>query len=100
MAAAARRRAGGEAAAPRAAPGGPAAGRRGRDRHDDRGARGIEREGEARARLAAAARELARGLRRSRGVSEQLEELRPVAFGVAYRMLGSVAEAEDVVQEA
>jgi RNA polymerase sigma-70 factor (ECF subfamily) len=29
-----------------------------------------------------------------------LAELRPVAFGVAYRMLGSVAEAEDVVQEA
>jgi RNA polymerase sigma-70 factor (ECF subfamily) len=29
-----------------------------------------------------------------------LRELRPVAFGIAYRMLGSVAEAEDVVQEA
>jgi len=29
-----------------------------------------------------------------------LEELRPAAFGIAYRMLGSVAEAEDVVQEA
>ena len=29
-----------------------------------------------------------------------LEELRPVAFAIAYRMLGSVAEAEDVVQEA
>jgi RNA polymerase sigma-70 factor (ECF subfamily) len=29
-----------------------------------------------------------------------LDELRPVAFGIAYRMLGSVAEAEDVVQEA
>lgn len=28
-----------------------------------------------------------------------LEELRPGAFAVAYRMLGSVAEAEDVVQE-
>jgi RNA polymerase sigma factor (sigma-70 family) len=28
------------------------------------------------------------------------EELRPVAFGVAYRMLGSVSEAEDIVQEA
>jgi RNA polymerase sigma-70 factor (TIGR02957 family) len=27
-------------------------------------------------------------------------ELRPVAFAVAYRMLGSVSEAEDVVQEA
>jgi len=29
-----------------------------------------------------------------------LHELRPTAFGIAYRMLGSVAEAEDVVQEA
>lgn len=29
-----------------------------------------------------------------------LEELRPTAFAVAYRMLGSVAEAEEVVQEA
>jgi RNA polymerase sigma-70 factor (TIGR02957 family) len=28
------------------------------------------------------------------------EELRPKAFGVAYRLLGSVSEAEDVVQEA
>jgi RNA polymerase sigma-70 factor (TIGR02957 family) len=31
---------------------------------------------------------------------EVLEELRPRAFAIAYRMLGSVAEAEDVVQEA
>jgi len=29
-----------------------------------------------------------------------LSELRPVAFAIAYRMLGSVSEAEDVVQEA
>jgi RNA polymerase sigma-70 factor (TIGR02957 family) len=29
-----------------------------------------------------------------------LDELRPVSFGIAYRMLGSVSEAEDVVQEA
>ena len=29
-----------------------------------------------------------------------LDELRPGAFAIAYRMLGSVAEAEDVVQEA
>jgi RNA polymerase sigma-70 factor (ECF subfamily) len=28
-----------------------------------------------------------------------LDELRPVAFAIAYQMLGSVAEAEDVVQE-
>ncbi|MGH2825811.1 MAG: RNA polymerase sigma-70 factor [Actinomycetota bacterium] len=31
---------------------------------------------------------------------ELLEELRPRAFAIAYRMLGSVAEAEDIVQEA
>ena len=30
----------------------------------------------------------------------ELEQLRPGAFAIAYRMLGSVAEAEDVVQEA
>ena len=29
-----------------------------------------------------------------------LDEMRPVAFAIAYRMLGSVSEAEDVVQEA
>src|SRR5215208_941418 len=28
------------------------------------------------------------------------EELRPRAFGIAYRMLGSVSDSEDVVQEA
>jgi RNA polymerase sigma-70 factor (TIGR02957 family) len=33
-------------------------------------------------------------------VSELFEDLRPGAFAVAYRMLGSVSEAEDVVQEA
>jgi RNA polymerase sigma-70 factor (TIGR02957 family) len=32
--------------------------------------------------------------------SELLDELRPVAFAIAYRMLGSASEAEDVVQEA
>src|ERR687896_1389867 len=30
---------------------------------------------------------------------EQLDELRPSAFAIAYRMIGSVSEAEDVVQE-
>jgi RNA polymerase sigma-70 factor (TIGR02957 family) len=34
------------------------------------------------------------------GREELLAELRPGAFAIAYRMLGSVAEAEDVVQEA
>ena len=28
------------------------------------------------------------------------EDLRPLMFSIAYRMLGSAAEAEDVVQEA
>jgi RNA polymerase sigma-70 factor, ECF subfamily len=32
--------------------------------------------------------------------TELYVELRPLAFSIAYRMLGSVAEAEDVVQEA
>jgi RNA polymerase sigma-70 factor (TIGR02957 family) len=32
--------------------------------------------------------------------SELIEELRPRAFAIAYRMLGSVSEAEDIVQEA
>jgi RNA polymerase sigma-70 factor (ECF subfamily) len=32
--------------------------------------------------------------------AEAYEAHRPLAFGIAYRMLGSVAEAEDVVQEA
>ena len=34
------------------------------------------------------------------GSEELLDELRPTSFAIAYRMLGSVAEAEDVVQEA
>jgi RNA polymerase sigma-70 factor, ECF subfamily len=32
--------------------------------------------------------------------SEAYEQLRPLSFAIAYRMLGSVTEAEDVVQEA
>jgi RNA polymerase sigma-70 factor (ECF subfamily) len=48
--------------------------------------------------VAPGARELAAGVR---DVTEQLlDELRPVAFAIAYRMLGSVSEAEDVTQEA
>jgi RNA polymerase sigma factor (sigma-70 family) len=34
------------------------------------------------------------------GREDLLEELRPTAFAIAYRMLGSVGDAEDVVQEA
>ncbi len=35
-----------------------------------------------------------------KGLGEVYESLRPILFSIAYRMLGSVAEAEDVVQEA
>ena len=51
--------------------------------------------------MAPRAPELATGVRG--GVTERerlLDELRPVSFAIAYRMLGSVSEAEDVVQEA
>jgi DNA-directed RNA polymerase specialized sigma24 family protein len=39
------------------------------------------------------------GLEHTRHDPEErhLEQLRPVAFAIAYRMLGSVSEAEDVV---
>jgi RNA polymerase sigma-70 factor (TIGR02957 family) len=44
--------------------------------------------------------ELAAGVRSTMTDRERLlDELRPVAFAIAYRMLGSVTEAEDVVQE-
>jgi RNA polymerase sigma-70 factor, ECF subfamily len=38
--------------------------------------------------------------RREVPVSEVYQELRPLMFSIAYRMLGSASEAEDVVQEA
>jgi RNA polymerase sigma-70 factor (TIGR02957 family) len=51
--------------------------------------------------VAASAPELAAGVRGGMSDRERLlDELRPVAFAIAYRMLGSVSEAEDVVQEA
>jgi RNA polymerase sigma-70 factor (TIGR02957 family) len=50
--------------------------------------------------VAPGAPELAAGVRgRVTDRERLLDELRPVAFAIAYRMLGSVAEAEDVVQE-
>jgi RNA polymerase sigma-70 factor (TIGR02957 family) len=51
--------------------------------------------------VAPGAPELAAGVHG--GVTDRerlLDELRPVAFAIAYRMLGSVSEAEDAVQEA
>ena len=39
---------------------------------------------------------VARGVR----VAETYEDLRPLLFSIAYRMLGSVTEAEDIVQDA
>ena len=51
--------------------------------------------------MAAEASKLAAGI--GSGMTDRerlLDELRPVAFQIAYRMLGSVSEAEDVVQEA
>ena len=68
-------------------------------------ARGLERQGQAPTRLAAPVPQLAAGLHQGdwaetmSGVTN-LEELRPPAFAVAYRMLGRVSEAEDIVQEA
>ncbi len=37
---------------------------------------------------------------RENGVAELYEKLRPLMFAIAYRMVGSVTDAEDIVQEA
>src|SRR4029453_16252159 len=68
---------------------------------DDRGARLLQRKGQARARLGAALSVVAPGLQGRVGVGrgEEFEELRPLLFAIAYRILGRVAEAEDAVQE-
>jgi RNA polymerase sigma-70 factor (ECF subfamily) len=39
-------------------------------------------------------------IRQEARVSELYEELRPLMFSIAYRMVGSASEAEDIVQEA
>src|SRR5262249_25942801 len=77
---------------------GRAGSRRGRGA-DDRALRRLQRQRRARARVAARASGLAAGVRDMSPREELLAELRPVAFAIAYRMLGSVSEAEDVVQE-
>src|SRR5919112_4776567 len=51
--------------------------------------------------MASGASELARWVCSGMNDRERLlDEIRPVAFAIAYRMLGSVSEAEDVMQEA
>jgi len=51
--------------------------------------------------MAPGAPELAAGVRGDMTDRERLlDELRPVAFAIAHRMLGSVSEAEALVQEA
>ncbi|WP_245933538.1 NAD-dependent epimerase/dehydratase family protein [Arthrobacter livingstonensis] len=85
-------------AAPRLA--GQAAGR-GHGGYDDRGARLLQRQGEARTRLGTALPVVAPGLQGRAGVSrvQEFEALRPLLFAISYRILGSVGEAEDAVQE-
>jgi RNA polymerase sigma-70 factor (ECF subfamily) len=52
-------------------------------------------------RLGTAPSVVAQGLQGRAGMTrtEQFEELRPLLFSIAYRILGSVSEAEDAVQE-
>src|SRR5580700_1613512 len=92
---------GGEAAEADPGVAGPAAGRGHGGDHDDRGPRLLQRQGQAGARLGAALPVVAAGLHRRAGVSRagEFQELRPLLFAIAYRILGSVAEAEDAVQE-
>src|SRR6185295_8617371 len=81
---------------------GPATGRRGGGDRDDRRARVRQRQGEAGARLGAAVPVVAKGIqgRTEMTRTEEFAQLRPLLFSIAYRILGSVTEAEDAVQEA
>jgi RNA polymerase sigma-70 factor (TIGR02957 family) len=60
----------------------------------------LDEEGHQDASPDGAIQEPLRGRPGMTGREQLLDELRPVSFAIAYRMLGSVAEAEDVVQEA
>src|SRR5579875_2278387 len=84
---------------------GPAAGRRAGGSDDDRGTRLLQRQGQTRTRLAAALPVVAAGIQGRAGRdpmttrAEEFEELRPLLFSIAYRILGGVGDAEDAVQE-
>src|SRR5713101_4145293 len=92
---------GGEAAYADPEVAGPAAGWGNGGGHDDRGAWLLQRQGQAGARLGAALPLVAAGVQGRVRVSkaEGFEELRPLLCAIAYRILGSVSEAEDAVQE-
>src|SRR5215217_102365 len=100
LAALSRRKCRDEAPNPAAQVASAAAGRgNGEDR--DPGARVLQRQGQAGARLGAALSVVAAGFQgRTRMTpGEEFEQLRPLLFAIAYRILGSVTEAEDAVQE-
>ena len=92
---------GGETAGAGPQVGGPAAGRGHGGDHDDRGAWLRQRQGQAGSRLETALPLMAAGLQKRACVSraEEFQQLRPLLFSIANRVLGSVAEAEDAVQE-
>src|SRR5690554_4297823 len=70
--------------------------------HDDRRPGGLQHEGQARTRMDPPAPVVAPGVRGGAVMTriQEFEELRPLLFAIAYRILGSVGEAEDAVQEA
>src|SRR5258706_3248736 len=80
---------------------GPTASRGNGGDHDDGGARLLQRQGQAEARLEPALPLMAPGLQGRAGVTrtEEFEQLRPLLFAIAYRILGGVSDAEDAVQE-
>jgi nucleoside-diphosphate-sugar epimerase len=73
---------------------GPAAGRESGGDDDDRGTRLLQRQGQARARLGAALSVVAPGLQGRVGLTrgEEAEELRPLPFAIACRILGMVID--------